>query len=64
MSDIADDADEAQAAFLRAALAKVPKPTAPHGIGMCLNCQAEVDGERRWCDAACRDEWAKYRERA
>lgn len=57
MADILDQADEAQAAFHRAALSNVP-PAAPipHGIGLCLNCDAAIDDDRRWCDAACRDE--------
>lgn len=27
--------------------------------GKCLQCDAEVDGERRWCNSDCRDDWEK-----
>jgi uncharacterized protein with Zn-ribbon domain DUF2116 len=62
--DILDQADEAQAAFHRAALSAVPKPVVVHGIGMCLNCDAAIDDDRRWCDAACRDEHQAAQQRA
>ena len=58
--DILDQADEAQAVFLREALSKIARPAAPHGIGLCINCGAPVEGEARWCDAECRKDWEKY----
>lgn len=68
MADIIDDANEKAELFLAAALAShhsKPKVSTP-GIGICLNCSADVEGERRWCDAACRNDWEldqKRRER-
>lgn len=28
--------------------------------GKCLQCDAVVDGERRWCDEWCRNDWQKW----
>lgn len=58
--DILDQADEAIAAFDREARSRVPPPVIPHGIGMCLNCSAEVKGEARWCDSECRNDWERH----
>lgn len=61
MADIVDEANDRAQNFLDKALAKVPKPKKIVGIGLCLNCGAEVEGERRWCEGTeCRDEWEKY----
>lgn len=60
MGDIVDDANERVQNFLDAALAKVPKPKKIVGIGVCLNCGCEVEGDRRWCGPECRDEWVRY----
>jgi hypothetical protein len=27
--------------------------------GKCLHCDAKVDGDRRWCNSDCRDDWEK-----
>jgi len=32
--------------------------------GHCLNCDEPLESGRRWCDAACRDEWAALQARA
>lgn len=37
--------------------ARLFKP--PVGIGMCLNCDEDVDGDARWCDADCQEDWEK-----
>lgn len=58
--DILDMADETQQTFMRVAMSNVPAPTTYHGIGMCLNCGAGVDGERRWCDSDCRNDWERH----
>jgi hypothetical protein len=60
MADILDQADEAQEAFMRSALSHVPPPTTPPGIGLCINCGVAVEGDARWCDDECRDDWQKY----
>ncbi len=58
--DILDMADETQETFMRAAMSNVGRPLQVHGIGMCLNCGAAVDGERRWCDTDCRNDWERH----
>jgi hypothetical protein len=40
--------------------ANLPTP----GIGICLNCGADLDdATRRWCDAECRDDWLAEQKR-
>lgn len=59
MPDIIDDANNTADLFLSAALQNqkhgASKETS--GIGVCLNCGADVEGDRRWCDHECRDQW-------
>lgn len=31
--------------------------------GVCLNCEAPLTGERRWCDSDCRDGWERQQKR-
>lgn len=61
MSDEADRGNDAAEFFLGLALkeqsAKVPG--IPKGIGMCFNCDAEVQGDARWCDTDCRADWER-----
>lgn len=57
---MADDADMSQdraerEEALRRRYTEV-KPTLP-ATGKCYNCGEELEGEKRWCDAACRDDW-------
>lgn len=60
MADILDQADDAQEAFMRDSLSRrKPVPAATAGIGMCLNCGAAVQGDARWCDVPCRDDWER-----
>ncbi|MDR2261065.1 MAG: hypothetical protein LBE06_09120 [Azoarcus sp.] len=35
------------------------KPVAPQADGKCLWCGEVLADGRRWCDAACRDEWER-----
>ena len=60
MADEADRGNETAELFHKLALAAMPKPVAIHGIGMCLNCGDELEGEARWCDAECRDDWEAH----
>lgn len=30
-----------------------------NATGYCLNCGEILNGERRWCDVSCRDDWEK-----
>lgn len=65
MSDIADKAQAAEEMVLREALSAHRGPvTVPKGVGMCLNCGADVADDRRWCDAPCRDEYQARVQRA
>lgn len=59
MPDIIDDANNTADLFLRVELQnrKHTAIKAPDGIGVCLNCGADVEGDRRWCDHECRDQW-------
>lgn len=34
-----------------------PKPAEIKGTGRCLYCNAEIDKDRRWCDADCRTDY-------
>jgi hypothetical protein len=57
-SDIVDQANEV-AELHRQAGIKQRRPEGPKATGECLNCGEPVASPRRWCDAACRDEWEK-----
>lgn len=59
MGDIIDEANATADLFLRAALSKRQRDATPtDGIGLCMNCAAEIeDTRRRWCDVDCRDAW-------
>ena len=59
MADEIDRANEAAELFLTAALSKQQslEVSTPKGVGMCLNCETDLDDDRRWCDAACRDDY-------
>lgn len=62
ISDISDRATrleeletEARVRAVRAAAKQLSvQPT-----GECLSCGEELEGDRRWCDAYCRDDWER-----
>lgn len=56
--DIIDQANEAAEMFNRAAISQ-RAPEGPAATGFCFNCDARLAAKQRWCDAACRDDWAK-----
>jgi hypothetical protein len=61
-----DDADRANAEVersLQEAL-RSRRPEGPLPQGACLLCDEPVDGQRRWCDADCRNQWEKRRARS
>ncbi len=64
--DFADQAQDEIEQALRAALARrgAGAPQEVAATGFCLNCAAPLAEGVRWCDAACRDEWAARREGA
>lgn len=59
MADEADRGNEAAELFLDAAMKNRKQAVIPAGIGMCLNCGEDVEGENRWCDNDCRQDWEK-----
>ncbi|MDR1461886.1 MAG: hypothetical protein LBI68_01930 [Azoarcus sp.] len=58
MSDLADIA-QAQIETIAAAEIARRKPDGPPATGLCLHCGEPVPEGRRWCDIACRDDWAR-----
>lgn len=64
-ADIIDKANDTADHLLRVSLrnqkhgARKPTP----GIGVCLSCGADVEGERRWCDVDCRNDWESAQRR-
>lgn len=59
MADIVDAAQAAEEAYAREALSR-RSTEIPHGVGLCLNCGAAVEGEKRWCDDECRDDYERF----
>lgn len=66
MADIIDQANDTADLYLNAALRKQQHEdiVTPSGIGMCLSCGEPVEGDRRWCDKDCRDDWQVETKRA
>lgn len=60
--DLSDVATAAEEKFRESALS-TRMPEGPRACGCCLNCDAPLAPGRRWCDAACRDEWEVYEAR-
>ncbi len=58
MADIIDDANEAAETHLRAALSQRHEE-GPAPLGGCLNCGEPLEAGLRWCNAECRNDWAK-----
>jgi hypothetical protein len=58
---MADDIDRAnhQVELTIAAELAQKKPEGPKPTGVCLQCGVPVEQHRRWCDAACRDDWER-----
>lgn len=58
MSDIADKGNDRMQEIIDDAVAKYRRgPKGTPGVGVCLNCSAMLDDDRRWCDNDCRDDW-------
>lgn len=58
MSD-GTDAPAEHAEFFRQRALLARKPAGPVATGKCLYCDAVLPPGLRWCDSACRDDWAK-----
>jgi len=56
MSDFCDDASKASEMFLSVALAN-RRTDGPPPKGFCYNCTEPLDGDLRFCDSDCRDDW-------
>jgi len=72
MADEADSGNDTAELFLQAALrnSKANAIMPSSGLGFCLNCEDEIkpipadpEGARRWCCAACRDDWSSAQKR-
>jgi hypothetical protein len=65
MADEADRGNDAAELFLKIARDNVPAAVPAEGIGICINCGVDVEGDRRWCGVECRDDylWATNRGR-
>lgn len=55
--DIAQEREQTDTA--RAINAARRAPSGPAAEGRCLHCDMPLDEGRRWCDAACRDDWQR-----
>jgi hypothetical protein len=51
------DLAQMQQEMLEALQIQVRKPAGPPATGVCLYCGEPLPAGRRWCDAACRDDW-------
>lgn len=59
-ADIANDLADAER---ERALSQIKVTPPQAGIGICINCAAPVEDDRRWCCVACRDDWIRYANR-
>jgi hypothetical protein len=60
MADVVDRANDLVEMTLENCIKKVTaKASIPKGIGICIECGEPVEGERRWCDVDCRDDWQR-----
>lgn len=53
---MSQDRAEKEAPYL---IAASRKPVGPVATGRCLFCDEITGDEQRWCDSACRDDWAR-----
>ena len=58
MTDIIDQANDLIEREMKMRLAQRRTSVLPP-IGECYNCGEHLDGDRRWCDADCRDDHDK-----
>lgn len=59
ITDLSDVATATEEKFRESALS-ARKPEGPKPCGFCLNCDAPLPPDIRWCDADCRDEWEAW----
>lgn len=60
MADQIDIAQEREQTDTERAIAAARRATpGPLSQGVCLHCDDPLTDGRRWCDAACRDDWQR-----
>lgn len=59
MTDVFDQASDREERGREAAIAAARNaaPAGPPPCGQCHNCGAAVEGDMRFCDLDCRDDW-------
>ena len=59
MADECDQAGDLIEFFEKVAIAEAHARASCYqpGIGICINCGVDVDGDRRWCSVECRDDF-------
>ncbi|MES2346590.1 MAG: DUF2116 family Zn-ribbon domain-containing protein [Pseudomonadota bacterium] len=65
MADEADRANDTAELYLRLALSQSAAvvPVEIKGDGHCINCEVAIEGDARWCDSECREDWMQYGQR-
>ena len=63
MADEADRGNDTADFLFDVARKNVPVPSTVHGIGMCLNCASPIEGDGRWCDGDCREDFEREERR-
>lgn len=60
-TDPMDEATAREEELIADALARhrLRRKEEPQATGACLECEAPLEGARRWCDAGCRDMWER-----
>jgi len=61
MADVLDQATDYEERDRELALRNLDRGPVIAATGHCLNCEAPLPAERRWCDADCRDDWQAAR---
>lgn len=54
---MADIIDQAQSNIDRLTQHPVRRPEGPSATGKCLNCEAALADQQRWCDHECYTDW-------
>lgn len=61
MADIFDQASDREIQEREIALSAARKQkTSILSTGFCLQCGEPMEGDKRWCDTTCRDDWEKW----
>lgn len=63
-ADFLDNASEVESNERERLIAKARRAVKVQATGRCLNCNAELEDGKRWCDEWCRDDWQLEQEAA